>query len=323
MLECFDMNRERVVEEVLKLWGLQLTKIREDIPIAGSPDRCLFRTVIEDREGKLFILEDLEAEFVPHKKKIAKALDFLSEKELTEVRSYLSLGEEKYIATWQNHYWQVFPYIDGIPLERPEYAFEGWRGPVLGDFLIGLWEKSDNVPLFDKSQSFSIISFNQDFLTKIKSREPALYERIRPAVEFLEKGFMSAHDDLPVRFCHGDYHPLNVIWSAKGIYAVIDWEFLGYKPEIYDVAMMIGCLGMEKPQSLTGDLVFEFVKRLKESGLISEKSWVCLFEFVLALRFAWLSDWLKRSDPEMIDLETVYIQLLLDNREIFIRSWGI
>ncbi len=87
--------------------------------------------------------------------------------------------------------------------------------------------------------------------------------------------------------------------------------------------MMIGCLGMEKPQSLTGDLVFEFVKHLKESGLIAEKSWASLFEFVLALRFAWLSDWLKRSDLEMIDLEAVYIQLLLDNREIFIRSWGI
>lgn len=122
---------------------------------------------------------------------------------------------------------------------------------------------------------------------------------------------MLLRDDLPVRFCHGDYHPLNVIWSASGINAVIDWEFLGHKPEIYDVAMMIGCLGMEKPQSLTGDLVFEFVKRLKESGLIAKKSW------------AWLSDWLKRSDQEMIDLEAVYIQLLLDNREIFIRSWGI
>jgi homoserine kinase type II len=104
---------------------------------------------------------------------------------------------------------------------------------------------------------------------------------------------------------------------------VIDWEFLRYKPEIYDIAMTIGCLGMEKPQSLTGDLVFEFVKRFRESGLIAERSWSYLFEFVLALRFAWLSGLLKRSDPEMIELEAVYIQLLLDNREIFIRSWGI
>jgi len=119
------MNRDRLIEDVLKIWGMQLKKIRDDILIAGSPNRCLFRTVIEDREGKLYILENLEAEFVPHKKKIASALALLSETSLTEIRSYLSLGEEEYIATWQNQFWQVSPYVDGIPLERPAYAFEG------------------------------------------------------------------------------------------------------------------------------------------------------------------------------------------------------
>jgi homoserine kinase type II len=92
-----------MIEDVLRLWEFQFRKIREDIPIAGSPDRCLFRTVIEDREGKLNILENLEAEYIPHKKKIAQTLSYLSEKELTEVRSYLPLGEDEYIAAWQNH----------------------------------------------------------------------------------------------------------------------------------------------------------------------------------------------------------------------------
>jgi homoserine kinase type II len=317
------MNRDRVIEEVLRLWGLHLSKIREDILIAGSPDRCLFRSVVEDREGKLYILENLEPRFISHKKKIAQALEFLAERGLSEVRAYLPLGEERNIATWQNQHWQVSPFVDGIPLERPAYAFEGWRGPVLADFLIDLWGRSEDITVFDRSQPFSIESFNHEFLSKLKPREPDLYERVRPAVDFLEKEFLSVHDQLPVRFCHGDYHPLNVIWSEKGINAVIDWEFLGYKPEIYDIAMMIGCLGMEKPQSLTGDLVFGFLERLKESGLIAEISWSILFPFVLALRFAWLSDWLKRSDPEMIDLEAVYINLLLDNREIFTRSWEI
>jgi homoserine kinase type II len=316
------MNKEHMIEGVLRLWGLEIQKIREDIQIAGSPDRCLFRTVIEDREETLYILEDLEAGFIPHKKMIAQALAFLAEKGLKEIPAYLPLGNGEHIATWQNHYWQVSPFVDGIPLDRPAYAFEGWRGRVLADFLIRLWETSEYMPFFDKSKTFSIISFNQDFLAKVESREPALFDRIRPAVDFLEQKFVDAHDDLPVRFCHGDYHPLNVIWSATGINAVIDWEFLGFKPEIYDVAMMIGCLGMEKPQSLTGDLVFEFVKRLKESGLVSESCWTFLLEFVLALRFAWLSDWLRRSDFEMIDLESVYIQLLLENRDVFKRSWG-
>jgi len=130
------MNRDRVIEDVLRLWGLQLKKIHEDIPIAGSQDRCLFRAVIEDREGKLFILENLDTEFVPHKKRIAQALAYLSEKGLAEVRTYLALGENKYIATWRTHHWQVSPYVDGIPLERPDYAFQGWRGPVFSNLSL-------------------------------------------------------------------------------------------------------------------------------------------------------------------------------------------
>ncbi|UCE41453.1 MAG: hypothetical protein JSV17_00210 [Candidatus Aminicenantes bacterium] len=77
------MIKVHVIEEVLRLWGIRLKKIHEDITIAGSPDRCLFRTVFEDREGKLYILENLEADYIPHKKKIAKALAFLSEKGLS------------------------------------------------------------------------------------------------------------------------------------------------------------------------------------------------------------------------------------------------
>ena len=317
------MIQDRLIADVLRLWGLRFRKLRGDIPISGSPDRCLFRTVLEDQEGTLYILENLAPEAITHKKKIAQTVAFLAKNGLKAVHSYLPLGKDDYIATWQNRYWQISPYIAGIPLKRPEYAFEGWRGSVLAGFLIDLWKRSEDLPFFDRSQPFSIVTFIREFLGKIEAREPALSRRLRPAADFLEKDFMDVHDEFPVRFSHGDYHPLNIIWSATGMNAVIDWEFLGYKPEIYDIAMMIGCLGMEKPQSLTGDLVFEFVKQLKESRLIAEKSWSFLFEFVLALRFAWLSDWLKRSDVEMIDLEAVYIQLLLDNRGIFTRSWGI
>jgi homoserine kinase type II len=319
----YEMFRDQEIAEVLKCWGIHYGRIRADIPIAGSPDRCEFRVVVEDRKQNLFILESVFSESVTHKKKIARTLAFLEEKGLSQIRSYLPWEKDKYIVCWENSFWQVAPYVEGIPLQRPGYAFESWRGSVLADFLIELWGKSRELPLFDKSSPFSIVDFIQDFVNKIEHYAPFLYRQVQPALEFLEGGFMKVQDGLPVRFCHGDYHPLNVIWYESEMRAVIDWEFLGYKPEIYDVAMLIGCVGMEKPQSLTGDLVFEFVGRLKESGLITEISWSFLFEFVLALRFAWLSDWLKRSDTEMIDLEAVYIRLLLENRGVFTRSWGI
>jgi homoserine kinase type II len=140
---------------------------------------------------------------------------------------------------------------------------------------------------------------------------------------FLDKHFIRAHDSLPVCFCHGDFHALNVIWSGDGINAVIDWEFSGIKPEIYDMANMIGCIGIENPEALTGPLVTDFILRLKNSTIISDDSWKVLLEYIVALRFAWLSEWLRHKDHEMIGLETVYMKLLIDNANDLKHVWAI
>lgn len=319
----FKMKIDYPIEEVVKLWGINLKRLRPDVNIAGSPDRCRFRSVIEDKQQRLYILENLFPHTVSRKRIINRTLSLLAGKGLPEVNPYLPTTEEESIAIWRDELWQMTSYIPGVALKRPNYAFEGWRGPPLADFLIQLHEISVIIPFLDKNRPFSIVDFFRDFLKKIKIREPDLHKLLQPAVGHLNLSFMEAHNSFPIRFCHGDYHPLNVIWSENGIEAVIDWEFMGFKPELYDVAMLIGFLGMEKPQSLTGDFVYRFIKTLKEKSSFSENSWQFLFEFVLVLRFAWLSDWLRRSDREMVELETVYIQLLLENREIFLRSWGI
>jgi len=132
---------------------------------------------------------------------------------------------------------------------------------------------------------------------------------------------MPVYEKLPVAFCHGDYHPLNVIWSANDIKGVIDWEFCGFKSEIYDAANLIGCVGVENPQSLIGDLVKSFIADLKKANIISKKSWKYLLEFIVALRFAWLAEWLRREDAEMIRLELDYLRLLIDNKNILQKAW--
>jgi len=138
---------------------------------------------------------------------------------------------------------------------------------------------------------------------------------------YLKKEFFKVHDKLPIAFCHGDYHPLNVIWGEKSIRKVIDWEFMGYKPEIYDVANMIGCLGMEEPKSLISGIVGSFVRELRKKDFMQLWSWRYLHEFIIALRFAWLAEWLRKDDKEMIELELVYMFLLIDNRRNIERVW--
>jgi homoserine kinase type II len=308
---------------ICSFWDIPFHKTRPDLPLAGSPERCEYRMVIEDRRGRLLIVENIAAELKEHKQKIADCLEYLSGQKLAFVHPYLKHSEKETIIEHQGGYWQIGPYIAGIALQRPDYINEGWRGRALAGFLQELRKRSHDIPGFDPSASFSIVAFNEDLMSRLRKNDPGIADRIHPAFAYLQARLKSTHDLMPVHFCHGDLHPLNVIWSSQSLLAVIDWEFLGYKTEAYDAANLVGCLGMEQPRGLTADLAFEFIQSLRRSGYLSDESWKYFFELVLALRFAWLSEWLHRDDPEMVELEMVYIEKLLGNRELLLRSWGL
>ncbi|MDY6952741.1 MAG: phosphotransferase [Thermodesulfobacteriota bacterium] len=304
-------------------WNLQVKEIREDIPMAGSPERCEQRFVIHCHDDRLYVLERLFEDHVDHKRRIIGLLDYLSQKGTSAIHPYVSTENNGSIVHCDDRFWQLVPFIEGVALERPAYVFDRWRGKVLARFLIELREKAGDVPGFSALDPFSIKDYIYRLIFQIEKHEPELSKEIAPVVVFLEKRFMAVHDELPVAFCHGDYHPLNIIWSPHGIHAVIDWEFLGYKPEIYDVANLIGCIGIEDPGGLSGDLVKDLVKELRGAGIISDLSWEHLCEFMVAMRFAWMSEWLRNQDQEMIALEAVYMRLLVTHSEKLRRLWGL
>jgi homoserine kinase type II len=41
------------------------------------------------------------------------------------------------------------------------------------------------------------------------------------------------------------------------------------------------------------------------------------------MRFAWLSEWLRKDDREMIGLELDYMDLLIQNRDALARVWTL
>lgn len=310
-----ELEIDRFAAEAAGKWNLSIRRIRRDLQIAGSPERCELRLVIECESDRLYVLESLFEADADHKLEIVASLNFLSEKGLREVVPYLRSECGGYIVNCANRFWQLSPFVGGIALVRPEYIWEGWRGEAMAAYLIRQNAVSREIPFLKTLSVFSITQYIQKLITQIQTHAPLVLTGIRPVVRFIEERFIKAHDRLPLSFCHGDFHPLNVIWSPKGIHAVIDWEFLGMKPEIYDAANLIGCIGIEDPRALFGDLVRRFILGLKQSRWISNASWDVLIEFVIAVRFAWLSEWLRHGDREMIGLETAYMNLLSDNAD--------
>lgn len=313
--------RKEILKSVATLWQINLKRIHKNIPIQGSPERSVFRIVLEDENGKYFVLEQIPPKSFENKKRIATTIDFLAKKNLVGVQPYLASGKGDFIIEHRNNFWQMIPFVPGVELDRGKYIYDKWRGPALAVFLIDLRRKSKSLPFQNPGNVFSLKDYIYKLIREINLYNKDIKDEIKNVARFLEKDFMPMYEKLPVAFCHGDYHPLNVIWSADNIKCVIDWEFCGYKSELYDAANLIGCVGVEDPQSLTGDLVKCFIADMKEAKIISKKSWLYLLEFIVALRFAWLSEWLRRKDMEMISLELDYMRLLIDNKNILQKAW--
>ncbi len=315
------MNPEALAG-ALSRWGIAPARTRPDLEIAGTPERAVSRIVIEDDAGALFVVERLDQAGFDRKREIARALEALSA-DLPEVSPCLPAGGGEAVVRTEAGLIQVSRFVPGIPLPRPEYLDQAWRGPAMADFLVRLRQSKAARRLASAGPAFSPSAFAHRLAARLEEREPALLERLQPALDRLEAGLFAREEALPTAFAHGDFHPLNIVWSETGLAAVIDWEFCGRKPELHDAAVLIGCLGMEHPRALGQEIVIDAVGRLRGSGAFAESSWADFLDLVLALRLAWLSDWLRRRDAEMIDLEAVYIDLLLRKREVLARSWGL
>jgi len=316
---CEFTHSVKAVAACLRLWGLELAGLREDLDVAGSPERCRQRVVLEEEKGGLFLLEEIDVHQKAHRHSIARCLQQLDSNGVPCLNLYLEKERRGPVLHHRGCFWQLSPYIEGVVLDRPAYVMDSWRGPLLADFLIHLQHTAERNPAALPANTFSIARYIRTLTGQIAAHDAHVLPPLKPVLDFLGQDFMTLHDRLPTAFCHGDYHCLNIIWGRDHIKTVIDWEFCGSRPELYDAANMIGCVGIEDPNALTGELVLNFTGFLRRKGTHAKMSWQYLPELVVALRFGWLAEWLRNRDEEMIRLELDYMRLLVDGSRVFPR----
>jgi homoserine kinase type II len=269
----------------------------------------------------LYVLERINSKDFKKKQLISARLEELVRKKLGGINPCIRGVSGETIVWHQNGYWQLSPFIKGVSLKRPDYVHDIWRGEMLADFIIKLRGTTSQAFFFSKGTPFSLKNYIKKFFIDLRKLNPELENDLKPVLCYLDKAFLTTHDSLPLAFCHGDFHPLNVIWGKSCMEAVIDWEFSGIKPELYDAANLLGCLGIEKPEGLVGGFALGFINRLQEKEIFSDLSWKNLVPMVIALRFAWLSEWLRKKDAEMTDLEIYYMRVLIKNADYLEEVW--
>lgn len=304
---------------LLRQWGLTFARARPDIALSGSPDRSQARAAIEDGDGALYVLERVFPVKLTARREQAKLLQKLAGLGLP-VQLWQPTTSGDYFAYGRDGAaWQLRAYIQGVALVRPAYADDAWRGKCLGDFLVKLCHANTET-IFPFTAPFDLTHYAANLVKSYKRNRPELAKDLAPICQELE-GFWNDYHKIPLSFCHGDYHPLNVIWGEKAINSVIDWEFMGSKAECYDAANMIGCIGMDDPAQLTGPLVMTMLGTIRNRRLWASASWNRLPEFVATLRFAWLREWVLHEPLTTICQELDLIWLLLDNRDLLRKRW--
>ncbi|GAB6112203.1 phosphotransferase enzyme family protein [Desulfomicrobium salsuginis] len=292
---------------ILSAWGLRLECARPEIPIQGSPERCLDRVVVR-AGGADWLLEELDAGSVSRKAVIAARLTHLSSRGLP-VAAPLHGKDGASIQHAHGRHWQLSPFLDGVPLDRGTYWRDAWRGETLARYLADMRRAARDMDL--NEPSFDLRAYARRIETDARRLHPQIHGRLAAIFSLLDRS-LNACGDLPKVFCHGDPHPLNVIWGEDRILAAIDWEFCGPKCALHDMALVLGCVGSEDEEALDGAFARAFLDTARNEGLLDAELEAHLPTWTLALRTAWLAEWLRRGDMEMAEFEMFYMEILAD-----------
>lgn len=301
-----------VLSAVFTAFGLEYARVFPGMFVQGSPERSVFRTVAADSRGRRWVVEQIPQHREMHKQNTARYMAAFSAAGLP-VMAYASGTDGSPLQEIDGLWWQLQPFAQGIELDRSTYWNDGRRGELLAHLLADMYRVAEE-RRFDGPR-FSLPQYVDELSQTIRSEQPELYEHVAPYVAWLSSELFSVYETLPFGFCHGDPHPANVIWGEDRIIALIDFEFAGTKPRLYDAALILGCVGSEAPGALDAAFLERFLAVLTERGVCSYNDRKMLFVLAAAIRFGWLSEWLRREDEEMIGFELFYLRHLKERAE--------
>ncbi len=282
----------------------------DNVALNGSPNRTVTRFALE-AAGRRFIAEGFAASKQVKQARQLAALEFFQARGLPGIHPFLRTPDGAPGVADEKLFWQLRPYVDCDPLPREQLGVEADFARIWGDFLLALKRVGEDpaVPELPNDRFFfaGYIPTLRDFVgRKLPEFQADLAEICEQLHPFLRLEF-----DYPAMLAHGDFHPGNLLLAHGEISAVIDWEFLGRKSAGYDLALLIGCLGMDDPAWLTGVTVRSLIHRLREADYLPEIAWEHLPELVVATRLGWLGEWVDLGERDLAAQEIALIRRIL------------
>lgn len=311
------------LSRILRNWQIKPAENQPAITLPGSPERTVSREAVEDSEGRIWVIEQIAEETYSRKLKIAETLEQLAGRGLEPVHPWERNTLGQFITCYSGRLCMLRPHVEGVPLNRDTWRKEPWRAEAAARFLIKLKSAAGTSLVTGPPSGAPLSDYIRQRTETFRHHRPDMADALAPVFQGLEKKLFPILGTLPTALCHGDFHPLNIIWGEEALRSVIDWEFCGVKPEAYDAALLIGCIGFDNPEALIGDFTRTFIDRLRDAQLFAPETWQHLPELVIAIRYAWLTEWMRSHNESARDLEILYMNLLTTQKAYIRDKWGI
>lgn len=294
-----------------QLWHLTFRKFRDDLAISGSPNRTLRRLLFEDISGRIYLLEEYDIRKKAAQSAQNRILEFFRDQHLSGITPALQADRGEPGVTFQRSYWQIRPWVDADPPDRKRLGLDTALARQWADFLLDM-KKISTIPGMPPAYGnrFTFAGYMPRLAAFTRREMPEFLDELTAILRRLQP-FLDREPGMTAMFAHGDFHPGNILLKNGRIAGVIDWEFLGWKCAGYDLALLLGCLGMDNPEWLDGPAVRTLQDHLFRNSYMPEAAWEDLPLLMAAIRLGWFGEWVDLQDRPMARQELDYIRFLL------------
>ncbi len=300
------------VSKISVFWDITFAGYGDSALITGSPNRTASRFLFQDNNGSLYIAEGYSLHKKNSQIRQNLLLEFLQNNQLVGIHPFYRTRNSEHGVQYNDLFWQIRPYIPAGNIPRTTLGDHADHGALWGEFLLQFKKLCDirsALPPLPNAPFYMI-----NFLPQLYNLAAVKMPDIRSKLQEFERRlapFFRWERTANCMVAHGDFHPGNILMEPDRIKAVIDWEFAGTKFPGYDMALLLGCLGMDHPKNLSSPAVVALQNKLYAADYLPPEAWELLPQLIAATRLGWLGEWLDLNEKALIEQEIEFISFLL------------
>ncbi len=302
--------------DVQQYWEIPLQRIEPFLDGQKNPRRRSNSWVVNSN----FLLRAEESLLYDRRQKEEKLISILNKQGIPVLPS---IGNK--IIRGNDKIYQLFPFVSQKEQGRIDYKKELNKATQAGSVLAAITNlKAEGLDDLAGGRQPTLGEIIEELWRRLSTKGSIITGMVKPAYDHLKKTFFPYLPYWEKSFSHGDLHPANILWESETkLRAVIDWEQAGTREELYDLAFLIGCVGLDHPSELTGEWTKKLIRSFLSGTQTTKLSFELLPELVLATRIHWMVVWSSTpQDGEIAELEAAYWQMIIANSESLRSEWS-